>query len=595
MRNRPPVLALVLAAGLGALALSGLFWTQARNPAPEPPTLQPLLRRPIALVLADQGKWLFTGNQGSGTITAIDTAGCRLVAEAAVGQRLSDLAAMPCGHELVAVDEAADELILLRREGPSLEVVQRLKVSPAPVSVQVAPDGSGVFVASLWSRKLTLVDPGPKTRRKLHAAKTVPLPFAPRKQLLVQNGKKLVVADSFGGALAVVDTRTGAVDSVRQIPGHNIRGLALSQDGKHLLVSHQILSSLATSSLDDIHWGNLLTNNVRFLALSAILNPREDLLRGSRLLYLGGPDRGAADPADVAAGPEGRFVVALAGVGEIAVTREGDTDWQRVTVGQRPTALALHPDGLQAYVANTFGDSVSVVRLQGCQVAAEIPLGPKPGLTQAQRGEQLFYNGRLALDGWLSCHSCHSDGHSNGLLNDNLTDGSYGTPKRVLSLRGVGDTIPWAWDGSMPDLESQIRTSVRSTMQGKGISEEEVQDLAAYLRTLKPVPALGRMAEPADEAGIQRGRKVFQEQACNHCHAPPTYTSRKTYDVGTGTGSDTRAFNPPSLRGVSQGSRYFHDNRAASLEEVFTRHRHQLKKDLAKQELDDLLTFLRSL
>ncbi len=595
MRNRPLVLALVLAAGLGALALSGLFWSQARSPAPEPPAFPPLLRRPGALVLADHGKWLFTANRGSGTITAIDTAGWRPVAEVAVGQGLADLTAVPGGEQLLAVDETGDELILLRRQGPSLDVARRLKVSPTPVSVQVAPDGARAFVASLWSRKLTLVDLGPKAGGKLHAVKTVALPFAPRRQLLVRDGAKLLVADSFGGGLAVVDARTGAVDSVRQLPGHNIRGLALSRDGKHLLVTHQVLSSLATSSLDDIHWGNLLTNNVRLLTLAAVLAPRDDLLRDSRLLYLGGPDRGAADPAGVVAGSDGRVVVALGGVGEIAVAYERDADWQRVRVGQRPTALALHPDGRQVYVANTFSDSVSVARLQDFKVVAEIALGPKPGLTRSQRGELLFYSGRLALDGWFSCHSCHSDGHSNGLLNDNLTDGSYGTPKRVLSLRGVEDTVPWAWDGSMPDLESQIRMSVRSTMQGKGIAEEEVQDLAAYLRTLKPATGLGRLAEPVDETGIRRGRKVFQEQACDRCHALPTYTSRKTYDVGTGTAGDTRAFNPPSLRGVSQGSRYFHDNRAASLEEVFTRHHHQLKKELAKQELDDLVTFLRSL
>ncbi len=595
MRNRPCVFALVLAAGLGGLGLGGLFWTQAKNSIPEPPSLAPVLRRPVALALADEGKWLFTANQGSGTITVIDTATWRPVAEAAVGQRLSDLAAMPGASHLLAVDEAGAELIVLRRRGPSLEVAHRLKVSPAPVSMQVASDGSRAFVASLWSRKLTLVDLAAQAEDKPRVVKTVALPFAPRKQLLVRGGAKLIVADSFGGRLAVVDTGTGAVESVRQIPAHNIRGLTLSRDGKEVLVAHQVLSSLATSSLDDIHWGNLLTNNVRFLALATVLDPQADLLRGSRLEYLGGPNRGAADPAGVTTDPDGTTVVSLGGVGEVAVRRDVDTGWRRIVVGRRPTALLSHPDGRRVYVANTFSDSVSVVRLPDSKVVAEIALGPKPGLTRSQRGELLFYSGRLALDGWLSCHSCHTDGHSNGLLNDNLTDGSYGTPKRVLSLLGVEATTPWAWNGGMPDLESQIRMSVRSTMQGKGISEEEVQDLAAYLRTLKPAPGLGRLAGPVDEAGIRRGRKVFREQACSRCHAPPNYTSPQTYDVGTGVAGDTHAFNPPSLRGVSQGDRYFHDNRAASLEEVFTRYRHQLKKELTKQELQDLLTFLRSL
>jgi cytochrome c peroxidase len=55
------------------------------------------------------------------------------------------------------------------------------------------------------------------------------------------------------------------------------------------------------------------------------------------------------------------------------------------------------------------------------------------------------------------------------------------------------------------------------------------------------------------------------------------------------------AFNPPSLRGVGQGGPFFHDNRAATLEEVVGKIRHQLKKDLTPQEEADLLRFLRSL
>jgi len=43
------------------------------------------------------------------------------------------------------------------------------------------------------------------------------------------------------------------------------------------------------------------------------------------------------------------------------------------------------------------------------------------------------------------------------------------------------------------------------------------------------------------------------------------------------------------------GGPYFHDNRAASLEEVFTRHRHQLTREFTPQELSDLVAFLRSL
>jgi hypothetical protein len=56
-----------------------------------------------------------------------------------------------------------------------------------------------------------------------------------------------------------------------------------------------------------------------------------------------------------------------------------------------------------------------------------------------------------------------------------------------------------------------------------------------------------------------------------------------------------RDFNPPSLLGVGHRDRLFHDNRAASLEDVFRKHRHQLKGELSPAEIADLIVFLESL
>jgi cytochrome c peroxidase len=132
-------------------------------------------------------------------------------------------------------------------------------------------------------------------------------------------------------------------------------------------------------------------------------------------------------------------------------------------------------------------------------------------------------------------------------------------------------------------------------MRGANLSPENEGDLAAYLRTLPAAPPLGRFREKPDGDAARRGRAVFERQNCGSCHAPPTYTSAKPYDVGLSDGAGNRAFNPPSLRGVSQTGAFFHDSRATSLAEVFTQHRHQLKGDLSQQELHDLIAFLEDL
>jgi len=545
------------------------------------------LRRPAALALADAGRWLFVGNR-NGTVCVIDTAAGRVVGEIPVGRMIADLVATPDGTHLLAVDDVASELVVLRRDGAGLKVPRRLAVGPGPVGVAVT--GSRASVVALWPRRLTIIDLSAPAEPRVGS--TISLPFAPRMQLPIGDGR-VVVADAFGGGLAVVDLSRGDVESARTLPGHNLRGLALTADGAAILVSHQRLNRLATSGRDDIHWGNFVTNDLRELSLATVLDPRADLLANSRLHPLGDVGHGGGDPAGVAVGG-GRVVVALAGAGEVAVGKPGD-EWRRLTVGRRPTAVAVSPDGKRAFVANTHADSVSVVDVEALRVTAEIALGPAGELSAADRGELLFHDSRLSHDGWMSCQSCHTDGHTNGRLADTLGDGTYGTPKRVPSLLGVADTGPWAWNGGVKELRDQMRQSVATTMRGAKLSDEQADDLVAYLRTLAPAPPLGRFRDGTDRTAVARGREVFDRQGCGTCHAPPTYTTPRTYDVGLADESGQRAFNPPSLRGVSQGGPYFHDGRAATLADVFVRHRHQVRGDLAATELADLLAFLESL
>ncbi len=565
----------------------GAFWT-IRADGPAGSGLKPTLRRPIALALSSDGARLFAGNQRGGSVSVIDLADGQTTAEVPVGGRLSDMVATPDGSRLLVLDELSGELIVLRQGHEKPET--RIKVSPTPVALQVSSDGRRAVVTSLWTRQISIVNIAPALR----VARTVDLPFAPRKLLLVDGDRKAIVADSFGGQLAVVNTESGKVDSVRSLPASNIRGLALSQDGKWLLLSHQTINALAETTRDDIHWGNLVTNDVLALPLAGVLDPKADPIRPSESWHLGEIGHGTGDPAGIAVGADGRPIIALAGVGEVAVGQERRGDWKNVRVGGRPTAVHPSPDGRHVYVANTLGDSISVIDVRAAQVTATISLGPQPALAASDRGEVLFHDARLAHEGWLSCQSCHTDGHSSGRLADTLGDGTYGTPKRIPSLLGVKDTAPYAWNGTVPDLPSQLRKSIETTMRGNKLAPEQVLDLAAYLEMLSPPPSRERLLGRLDEAAVRRGHEVFGKQACANCHTPPSYTSAKTYDVGLVDESGLRLFNPPSLRGVGQGGPYFHDGRAATLEEVFTRYRHQLKGELTKTELADLVEFLKS-
>ncbi len=586
------------------------------------------LRRPIGVVLSEDERWLVVANRRSGSLTLIDTAKNQAIAEFPVGLQLSSLSALPAGDTLLATDEGRHELLRIRLErpagaAPKVSVIQRLPVSPYPVRVTVARDGRRAFVTSLWSRRLTVVDLPSLERPSLERssalknasppdsdaaiptetariAHRLDLPVAPREMVLVRGDQRLIVADSFAGKLLVFDTSKpdGAPIplGLREFPGHNIRGLGVNHDGTMLVVAHQMLNEVAHTIRNDVHWGLLMSNDLRWLKLDRVLAGGGDLFSGGHMHPLGQAGSATADPAGFAFAPDGTVVVALAGIGEIAMGRESDFSLDRLPSGARPTAVAATRDSRWAFVANTFGDSVSRIDLSERETKLDISLGPGKPLTLADRGELFFHDGKLSHDGWMSCQSCHTDGHTNGQLNDNFSDKTFGAPKRVLTLLGRADTAPFAWNASSPTLADQVRKSLINTMQAnKEPSKEMIEALSAYVQTLESPPSIDVLRGVRDDAAVARGQRMFHDLGCVRCHAPPTYTTPKTYDVGLKDQQGNTHFNPPSLRGVGHRAPYFHDNSAASLEDVFRKHDHQLDRDLSDAELADLTAFLRSL
>ena len=75
------------------------------------------------------------------------------------------------------------------------------------------------------------------------------LPFCPQELVSVADGPKLVVADAFGGRLAVVDTTHRSIERLRTLPAHNIRGMAFAPDGGSLVIAHQRLEPFGPDDL----------------------------------------------------------------------------------------------------------------------------------------------------------------------------------------------------------------------------------------------------------------------------------------------------------------------------------------------------------
>jgi YVTN family beta-propeller protein len=565
-----------------------------------PLNLATRIRRPVALALVDGGALLLTANRRSGSLSVIDTATRQVLAEHDVGLGLSAVCALPDNRHLIALDQAGHVLLLLERRGSWIQVRARVSISPDPIRLAISPDGLLCAATSRWSRRLSLLDlrlrPESSDEPTVKIRHTLDLPFSPCEVITSADGSKVILTDAFGGRIALVDSSKGSLESIRSIPANNIRGLALRLDGKTLIAAQQTLNPLAHSTFDDIHWGLLISNQLRAILLDRLLQPGSDLLAGSHLQELGDVGHGAGDPSSLSSGPLGSLIVTLGGVNEVAVVPSSGQSATRIHVGQHPVASAIGLDGRLIYVADALDDTVSVIEIGASRRLVAISLGPRPELNLVDRGERLFFDAQLSHDGWMSCHSCHTNGHTCGLRSDTLGDGSYEAPKQIPSLLGVGSTGPWTWTGSVPRLEDQVRKSIQTTMHEKesNLTEDQVNALTAYLHSLGALsPALAGV--PRLEDTIARGQDVFNSRKCGDCHTPPMFTSSARFDVGITDEVGNRTFNPPSLRGVCRKGPFFHDGRAKTLEDVFLTHRHPRGAIMAPREVVDLVTFLNTL
>jgi len=535
---------------------------------------------------------LFVANRSSGSISVIDVTQGAVVAEVDVGKGITDLALSSDGGWLFAADEQTHELIVMRCAADAPEVTTRLQLPGEPQDVCLSADGRLCFVTLKWDRALAVIDV--TTPDEAVVIKTIPLPFSPQLQCLVADGARLVVADAFGGSMAVIDVATLTVVSTRDLIGHNIRGLTLTADGRNLLVAHQILNSHTETVQRNVFWGAVLTNVVRAIPVELFAAQINEPLPAAGTQTIGSLGAGAGDPAAIVVTTSGDTVVALSGVQEIAVRRAGQFGWLRERVGRRPTALAVSSDGEHLFAANTFGDSITVLNLADLSKERTIKLGPRPEISPSERGQHLFYDARLSYDGWYSCHSCHSDGHSNGLTSDNFGDGLAGAPKRVLSLLGTAETGPWAWDGHVTNLADQVRSSLSATMRSPQGTDEQIAALTEFLKTLPPPPQPSHAGDSVEF--VARGAQGFSQAGCADCHQGTTYTSAANYQVGLADELGRDRFNPPSLRGVRLRSALFHDNRAASLDDVVRRFGHgQAEGTISADDIPALFAFLRSL
>jgi YVTN family beta-propeller protein len=138
-----------------------------------------------------------------------------------------------------------------------------------------------------------------------------------------------------------------------------------------------------------------------------------------------------------------------------------------VRVGAIPQGVALksaaNGSAQTAFVLNTVDSTISVVDVTiptTPALQATLLVGADPTPTAVKRGRIAFSTARGSTAGTFSCESCHPNANTDQLLwTINTLVGPGGTgpsgekpePRSTMPIRGLRDTLPLHWDGTLAD------------------------------------------------------------------------------------------------------------------------------------------------
>jgi YVTN family beta-propeller protein len=581
-----------------------------------------------------------------------------------------DLAVSPDGSRLYAVCSETGELAVI--DSRSRSVTGRVAVGRVPRGIAVARDGARVYVTNSWSDTVSEIDPA-----ALRVIRTLPTGFEPigaaldnRGFLYVanrlsndvsvidlktgtdtrrlqagrgaswmtasQDGSRIYVTHIYpnpGGFRSPPESEITEIDTARQVVVarprlDNVAGVfhvAVSRDGRFGIAAQIRPKNLIP--LAHVEHGWVFGNSIAVFgeAAGGVVQLPLDEIESFFSLPFGvalSPDESrayisASGSDEVAVLDLRRLLAAARGPGAATLANDLTASARyvaaRIPVGHTPRSLALSPDGGTLYVANLLDDSISVIDTARAAVTGVIALGGAAELSSERRGERLFYSSKYSFGHQFGCANCHLDSTFDKLSWDLEPDGFGMDILDNRSLEEIGETAPYKWNGSNPDLQTECgpRTE-RFFFRSQGFRGDDLEDLVRYVKSIPLRPNRFRLPKGELTPAQERGQAIFErtkkkngtpipdELQCFVCHSGPYYTNQQMADVGTGKPTDrSPLLDIPQLTNVVYSSPYLHDGSAGTLEEIWTvfnpNDRHGVTNDLTKDELNDLIEYVKTL
>ncbi len=559
---------------------------------------------PTGVAFSPDGARAFVTNRLDDSVSVINTAARKVIATIPVGDEPHGVLTDRSGHRLYVLNTSSDSISVIDTD--SLEEIARLTASRSPWSIALSPDGSRLAVTN-----------------------TLPRFRPPRVSPAFEDDFLGELRSSPVSEVTLIDAERGVVEDRAVVPDANmLQGVAWHPSGQFALVT--LMHNKTLVPMTRLLQGWTITNGLGVLWSDGRVDQ----------VLLDQPHCSFPDPADVAVTPDGRLAlvtssgsdrVAVVDLGKLTSMLRSATDHERkhvfphhlgksaefiadhVPTKDSPRGILIGPDGRTAFVANALDDSLTVIDVPERKAVGRIDLGGPKEITEIRYGERLFHSAEITFRRQFSCHSCHPDGHVNGLTYDIEPDGIGSSPVDNRTLRGILDTAPFKWEGTNPSLSRQCgpRLSVFFT-RIQPFTPEELHALDRYICTIPRPPNRYRPLGAELTDAQRRGKAVFErtrradggvipeDDRCITCHFPPLFTDRSRRNVGTKMTLDRESeFDVPHLNNIYDSAPYLHNGIADTLEEIWTRYnpddRHGVTNDMTKDQLNDLMEYLKTL
>ena len=582
---------------------------------------------PDDLVLSPDGTRLYAVLSGTNEVAAIDTATRAVAGRVAVGRVPRGIAITPDGARLYVTNSWADTVSEI--DAATLRALRTLPAGFEPTGI--AFQGGALYVANRLSDNVTVVDlaSGAITRHLIaaHGASYVaaspetarvyvthiyPIPgefrTPPRSEIAEIDARQQIVTDRIAlpdaaGVFHVAVSRDGRLGLAALLRPHNLVPLAHVEHGwafvDSLAVFGEDIGGVVQLPLDAIEdyfslpFGVAIAPDKKRAYVSASGSNEVAVIDLARLVAAARSPSAARMANDLSAAA--RYVIA------------------RIPVGRNPRSIALSSDGTTLWVANRLDDSISIIDTARLAVSGTVALGGPATLTPQRRGERLFYSSAVSFGHSFGCANCHLDSTFDGLNWDLEPDGFGIDIVDNRALEDIGDTSPFKWNGQNPDLQTECgpRTE-RYFFRSQGIRGDDLEDLVSYIKAIPLRPNRYRAPDGELTPAQERGKAIFLRTTrkdgtpipeglqCFVCHSGKYYTNQLVADVGTGKPTDRSPLvDAPELTNVVNSAPYLHDGSAQTLEEIWTvfnpKDQHGVTNDLVKDELNDLIEYLKTL